>query len=63
VSTFTNAVAKVQASLEIAEDAIRTIGAVGHHVADQLADKVREFRDGYEQGYEQGGKGGDDAAR
>jgi len=59
VSKFNEAVARMRAGLEIAEDAIRTIGAISHHVAEGLADKVRDFRDGYEQGR----RGDDDAAK
>lgn len=64
MSAFDKAIAGVRAGLEAAENTLRLIGSTTQKVADDLAGKVHEFRDGFDEGYDEGRRdgGGDDAA-
>lgn len=57
MSRYTEAVARMRGALLVAEMALKAAGEAVHKTADQLAEKVREFRDGDEQ---DGGRHADD---
>jgi hypothetical protein len=60
MSRFTEAVARMRGSLLAVEAGLKTVGAGAHKAADQLAEKVREFRGGHGDAQGDGGSHADE---